>query len=110
MERTELMLGEGVNRLWSGRLSPHRPDGDSCRMTDDRGLWKGNAQMRFATFPTINSVISNASDLRQQSHDLVVLPKENRSPMTGRDRASELPNLNECFYEHQGGQPRTPQA
>jgi hypothetical protein len=33
----------------------------------------------------------------------------NRPPVTGRDGACELPNLNECFEQPQGGLPRTPQ-
>jgi hypothetical protein len=66
--------------------------------------------MRFSTFTTFNSVISNASDLRLHSHHIVGSPMGNRLPMTRRDGASELPNLNECFEQTQGGQPRTPQA
>jgi hypothetical protein len=110
MERTELMVGEGVNRLRAERLSPHRPDSESHRLPDDRMLWKGAALMRFANFPIINSVLSNASDLILQSHHVVGGPMGNRLPMTGFDRASELPNLNEWFEQPQGGQPRTPQA
>jgi hypothetical protein len=79
-------------------------------VTDDLMLRKGNALMRFATFPTINSIISNASDLRLQSHHIVGNPIGNRRLMTRRDGASELPNLNEWFEQPQGGQPRTPQA
>jgi hypothetical protein len=50
----------------AGRLSRHRPDGENRGVPDGRMLWKGNAQMRFASFPTINSVLSNAADLRLQ--------------------------------------------
>jgi hypothetical protein len=64
MVRTELMVGEGVNRFRAGRLSPHRPEGESSRVTDDRVLCKGKALMRFAPFPNINSVLSNAADFR----------------------------------------------
>jgi hypothetical protein len=32
MERTDLMAGEGANRIRSGRLSLHRADGE-CPMT-----------------------------------------------------------------------------
>jgi hypothetical protein len=92
MERTELMVGEGVNRLRAGRLSPHRPNGESRRVTDDRVLWKGKALKRFAPFPTLSSVSSNAAELRLQSHHVVGSPMENRPPMTRRDGASELSN------------------
>jgi hypothetical protein len=95
MEQTELMLGEGVNRLRARRISPHRPDGESRRLTDDRMLGLGRDLMRFAHFPTINSVLSNAADLRLQSHHVVGVPMENRPLMTRRDGASELPNLQE---------------
>jgi hypothetical protein len=66
METTELMLGEGVNRFRAGRLSRHRPVGDSRRLPDESMLWKWNALMRFARFPTINPVLSNAGILRSQ--------------------------------------------
>jgi hypothetical protein len=85
MERTELMVGEGANRLRAGRLSRHRPDGESRRVPDDRSLWKGTALMRFAPFPTINSVLSNAAELRRQSRHVVGVRVENRPPMTRRD-------------------------
>jgi hypothetical protein len=52
-------------------------------------LWKATTLMRFAPFPTINSVSSNAAVLRVQ------FPMENRLQMTRRDGASYLPNLNE---------------
>jgi hypothetical protein len=61
MERTDLMVGECANRLRVGRLSCHRPDGETRRVLADRMLWKGTALMRFAPFPTINSVSSNAA-------------------------------------------------
>jgi hypothetical protein len=51
MERTELMVGEGMNRLRAGRLSRHRPDGKIRRVQDDRMLWKWNDLMWFAPFP-----------------------------------------------------------
>jgi hypothetical protein len=58
------MVGEGANRLWAGCILRHRPDGECRRVPDARMLWKGTALMWFATFPTINSVPSNASELR----------------------------------------------
>jgi hypothetical protein len=61
MERTDLMVGKGANRLRAGRLPCHRPDGEIRHFLDDRMLWKGKALMRFAPFPTINSVSSNAA-------------------------------------------------
>jgi hypothetical protein len=75
------MLGEGVNRLREGRLSPHQPAGESRRVPDDRIFWKGNALMRFAHFPTFNSVLSNAAELRLHSHHVVRFPMENRPSM-----------------------------
>jgi hypothetical protein len=66
MDRTELILGECVNRLRAGRLSRHRPVCESRRVPDDRMLWKWIALMRFARFPTINSFLSNAGELRRQ--------------------------------------------
>jgi hypothetical protein len=62
---------------------------------DDRMLWKWTAVMRFAHFPTINSVLSNAAELRLQSRHVVGLPMEIRRVMTRRDGASELPHSNE---------------
>jgi hypothetical protein len=53
MERIELMVVEGVNRLREGRLSPHRPDGYRRRLTDERMLWNGTVLMRFTRFLTI---------------------------------------------------------
>jgi hypothetical protein len=63
MERTELMVWEGVNGLRAGRISPHRPDGESRQVIDDRMLWKSNVLMRFTHIPTINTFISNAAEL-----------------------------------------------
>jgi hypothetical protein len=88
MERTKLMVGEGVNRLRAGRLSPNRPDGESRRVPDDRMHWKGNGLMRFAKLTNINSVISYGADLRLQSDHVFGVPMENRPPMTRRDVAS----------------------
>jgi hypothetical protein len=65
MERTELMVGEGANRLRTGRISRHRPDGESRRVPDDRMLWKETTIMRFATFPNINKVFCNAAEHRR---------------------------------------------
>jgi hypothetical protein len=58
--------------------------------------------MRFAYFPNINSVLSNAADLRLYSLNEFGVPMGNRPRMTRRDVASELPT--------QGGKPRTPPA
>jgi hypothetical protein len=74
MERTDLMAGEGANRLRAGRLSRHRPEGECWRVPDYRMLWKGNALIRFAHFTTINSVLSNAAELRLQSRHVVGFP------------------------------------
>jgi hypothetical protein len=54
LERTELMVGEGANRIRAGHFSRHRPDCERRRVPDDRMLWKGTTLMRFAHFPTIN--------------------------------------------------------
>jgi hypothetical protein len=86
------MVGEGADRLRAGRLLRHWPDGESRRMLDDWMQWKGTALKRFAQFPAINSVSSNAAELRLQSHHVVGFPMENRTPMTRRDLASDLPN------------------
>jgi hypothetical protein len=101
---------EGTNRVRAVRVSHHRPIGESRRMPDDRMLWKGTALMRFAHFPTINSILSNASDLRLQSRHVVGVPMENRPPMTRGDGASELPHSKESCDHSQGGTPRTPTA
>jgi hypothetical protein len=73
-------------------------------------LWKRTARMRFAPFQTINSLLSNAAELRLQSHHVVGFPMKIRPPKTRRDGASELPNLNEVCEQPQVGTPRTPQA
>jgi hypothetical protein len=73
-------------------------------------LWKGTALMRFAHFPTTNSVLSNAAELRRQSRHVLGVPMEKRSPMTECDVASEHPNLIEGCEPPQGGTPRTPPA
>jgi hypothetical protein len=71
MERTELMVGEEANRIRAGRLSGHQQDGKCRRVPDDRMLWKYTALMRFAPFPTIDSVLSNAAELRLPSRQTV---------------------------------------
>jgi hypothetical protein len=73
-------------------------------------LWKGKAQMRFAHFPTINSVLSNAAELRRQSRHVFGVPMENRIAMTTRDGTSELPQSNEGCDPPQGGTLRNPPA
>jgi hypothetical protein len=77
---------------------------------DDRILLKWNALMRFAPFPTINPVLSNAGDLRRHSRHVVGFYKEKRSPMTRREVASEFPHSNEGCKPPQCGTPRTPPA
>jgi hypothetical protein len=57
-------------------------------MPHNRMLMKGNALMRFAHFPSINSVLSNAAVLRRQSCHVFGVPMENRTPMTTHDLAS----------------------
>jgi hypothetical protein len=108
MERTDLMVREGSKRLRLGRPSRHRPDGESRQLRDDRMLWKGNALMRFAVYPTINSVLSNVSELRRQSRHVFAVPMGNRPPMTCLDVSSEHTNLNECCENSPGGTPCTP--
>jgi hypothetical protein len=51
MERTQLKLEEGANRIRAGRYSRHRPAGENQRLPDDRMVWKGNALLSFANFP-----------------------------------------------------------
>jgi hypothetical protein len=77
---------------------------------DDRMLWNGTALMRFGRFPTINSVLSNATEPRRQSRHVVGVPMEKRPPRKERDIAPEHPNLNEGYEPPQGGTPRTPPA
>jgi hypothetical protein len=55
------------------------------------------------TSPSINSVLSNAPELRLQSRHVIVFPLENRPTMTSRDGASEVPHTNEgCKPNHCG--------
>jgi hypothetical protein len=110
MERTELLVGDGVIRLKAGRLSRPLPKGEWRRVPDYRMLWKGTALMRFAHSTTTNSFLSNGDELRLQSHHVVAFPMENRPPMTTRDGATDLPNLNEGCKATHGGQRRTPQT
>jgi hypothetical protein len=107
MERIVLMVGKGANRLMAGRLSCHRPDGESRRVPDDRMLWTGTAVMRFADFHTINSFLSNTVVLRRQSRHIFGVPVGNRPTLTRRDVAPEHPILNE---HSPGCTPRTPPA
>jgi hypothetical protein len=51
--------------------------------------------MRFAPFPTINLVLSNAGELRQQSIHVVWISMENRLSVKWCDVESDLPNSNE---------------
>jgi uncharacterized protein YyaL (SSP411 family) len=74
MERTELMVWDGANRISSGRLSRHRTDGESRHVPDDRMLCNWNALMLFAIFLTINSVLSHAAELRLASRHVVGVP------------------------------------
>jgi hypothetical protein len=66
--------------------------------------------MQFAPFTTINSVLSNAGEVRRQSRHVVGVPMENRLPMKGRDGPSELPESNEGCDPPQGDTLRTPPA
>jgi hypothetical protein len=95
MEQTELMVLEGLFRLRAGRLSRQRPEGESRLLPNDRMLWKRTSLIRFAHFPTINSVFSNAAELRRESRNVVGVPKENRPTVTRRDVASAVPNSND---------------
>jgi hypothetical protein len=56
------------------------------------------------------SVPSNAAELRRQSHHVFGVLKENRTLMTRRDGASELPKTNEGCDTPQGGTLRNPPA
>jgi hypothetical protein len=71
------MVGERTYRLRAGRLSRHGPDREIRRLPDNRMLWEWNALRRFANFPTINTVLSNAGELTRQSRHVVVFPMEN---------------------------------
>jgi hypothetical protein len=73
-------------------------------------VWKWIAQILFEHFPTINSIISNAAELRLQSRHIVGVAMENRPPMKRRERASEIPQSNEGCDHSQGGTTRTPKA
>jgi hypothetical protein len=110
MERSELKVGEVLNRLRPGTYSRNMPDGEKRRVPNDRMLWRGTALMRFAPFPTINSVLSNAAEHRLQSRHVFGAPMENRTAMTTREGASELPQSNEGCDPPQGGTLRTPPA
>jgi hypothetical protein len=79
-------------------------------MPDDRMLLMGTALMQCAPFPKINSICSNAADLRRYSRNVVGVPMGNRPPMTRSYVASELPNSNEVCEQPQGGTPRKPPA
>jgi hypothetical protein len=92
------------------RASCHRPGGECRRVHEDRMLWKGTPLMRFAHFPTINSILSNGAELRLQSIHVVGCPVENRTPMTRRNGASELPHSNEGYDQSQGVTHRTQTA
>jgi hypothetical protein len=74
MERTELILGEGANRLRALHVSRHRPNDENRRVPDNRMLWEWNALMRFAHLPTINSDLSNAGEHSRQSLHVVGYP------------------------------------
>jgi hypothetical protein len=70
-------------------------------------LWKGYALMRFAPFPTINSILTNGAELRLQSLLVFGVPMEKRTPVTRRDGASELPLSKEGCDPIQSCTPRT---
>jgi hypothetical protein len=86
------MVWEVVNRLVAVRHCCHRPDGESRYMPDDRMLWNWTALKRFANFPTINSFLSNAAEIRRLSRHVVGFPMEIRPSMTRREVVSELPH------------------
>jgi hypothetical protein len=73
-------------------------------------LWKGIALLRFAHLPTINYALSNAAEPRRHSRHVFGVPMENRTSMTARDVASELPESNEGCDPPQGGTLCTPPA
>jgi hypothetical protein len=79
IERIDLLVGQGANCIRAGRLSRHQQDGKSRRMPGDQMLWKGTALMRFAPFSTINSLLSNAAELRLPSCNVVEVPMEGTS-------------------------------
>jgi hypothetical protein len=110
MERTEFIVGEGVKRHRALRVSRHRPEGESRQVHDDRMLWTKTALMHFAYYTTINSVISNAAELRLHSRHVVGVAIENLTPMTRRDVAPEHPILNELCEHSPGCTHRTPPA
>jgi hypothetical protein len=87
------MLGEGANRLRAGRYSRHQPDGESRRLPDEGMLCEWTALMRCEHFPTINSVLSNATVPGLQSRHVFGVPMEKRPPMTEHDVRPEHPNL-----------------
>jgi hypothetical protein len=66
--------------------------------------------MRFADFPSLNSVLSNANELRRQSRQVFGVPMENRPKMTRSNVATEHPILNEWCEHSPGCTPRTPPA
>jgi hypothetical protein len=59
------MLVEGTNRLRAVSFSRHWPDGESRRVPDYRMLRVCTALKHFAPYATINSVSSNAAELRR---------------------------------------------
>jgi hypothetical protein len=73
-------------------------------------LWKWIALMRFAPFPTINSVSSNATELRRLSRNVVGFPMENGLTMQMSEVASKPSNSNEECEQPQGCTPRKPPA
>jgi hypothetical protein len=77
---------------------------------DERMLWNWTALMPFAHFPTINSVLSNAVELRRNSRHVFGIPMENQPQMTRRDVASEHPILNKLCEHPPGCTPRTAPA
>jgi hypothetical protein len=73
-------------------------------------LWKWNALMRFAHFPTIKSDLSNAAELRRNSRHVFGVPMENQPLMTRCDVASDHPIFNELCEHSPGCTRRTPPA
>jgi hypothetical protein len=66
--------------------------------------------MFFAPFPTINSFLSKAGELRPKSRHVVGFSMQNRPTMTRRDGASEHPHSNEECKNTLCGTPRKPPA
>jgi hypothetical protein len=67
MEQTEFMLGKVTNRIGSFPLDSIRSSGTRRLSPSGRWLKRRPATCRFAPFPTINSVLYIAVELRRPS-------------------------------------------